>query len=78
LEAERPRLVQTRFGNWLLRGVEQTAFEEEGDETRLTQEYWTQGIIPAIAGRIFAIGSYKGSFRGELNSFVRLAERKSQ
>jgi uncharacterized protein YndB with AHSA1/START domain len=78
LEADRPRLIKTRFGGWLLRGVEQEVFEEEGDGTRLTQEFWTQGIIPAIAGRIWAIGSYRGSFRGELNSFIRLAEREGQ
>ena len=74
LEADRPRLVKTRFGGWLLHGVTQVTFEDHDGGTRLTQEFWTQGIIPAISGRIFAIGSYKGSFRGELNSFVQLAE----
>ena len=78
LEADRPRLIKTRFGGWLLRGVEQEVFEEEDSGTRLTQEFWTQGIIPAIAGKIWAIGSYRGSFRGELNSFVQLAEREGQ
>jgi uncharacterized protein YndB with AHSA1/START domain len=78
LEADPPRLVKTRLGSWLLRGVEQATFEDEGGGTRLTQEFWTQGIVPAIAGRIFATGSYRGSFRGELNSFVRVAERENQ
>ena len=76
LEAERPRLVKTRFGGWLLRGVTQATFEDQDGGTRLTQEFWTEGIIPAISGRIWAIGSYRGSFRGELNAFVRLAERE--
>ena len=76
LEADRPRLIKTRFGGRLLRGITQATFEEAGDGTRLTQEFWTEGIVPAIAGRIFASGSYKGSFRGELNSFARLAERE--
>jgi uncharacterized protein YndB with AHSA1/START domain len=76
LEADPPRLIRTRFGGWLLRGVEQETFEDEGDGTRLTQEFWTQGIIPAVSGRVWSIGSYRGSFRGELNTFVRLAERE--
>ena len=78
VEADRPRLIRTRFGGWLLRGVTQAVFDDEGDGTRLTQEFWTEGLVPAIAARIFAIGSYKGSFRGELNSFVRLSEGESQ
>ena len=31
-----------------------------------------------IIARIFATGSYRGSFRGELNDFVRLAEREAR
>jgi uncharacterized protein YndB with AHSA1/START domain len=77
LEVDRPRLVRTRFGSWLLRGVEQAMFEDEADGTRVTQEFWTNGIISTVMGRIFAFGSYKGSFRGELNSFARLAEREA-
>jgi hypothetical protein len=78
LQVDRPKLVRTRFGSWLLRGVAQATFEDQGHGTRLTQEFWTNGIISAVMGRIFAFGSYKGSFRGELNSFVRLAEREAQ
>lgn len=75
LEVERPRFIRTRFGTWLLRGETTATFEPEGGGTRLTQMFRTQGIIPAIAARIFAIGSYKGSFRGELAEFARIAER---
>lgn len=77
LEAERPRLLRTRFGNSVLRGDSRVVFEAEGDSTRLTQEFWTKGIISGLAGRIFSIGSYKGSFRGELKVFARLAEREA-
>jgi uncharacterized protein YndB with AHSA1/START domain len=76
LEADRPRYLRTRFGNRMLRGESRATFEPTAGGTRLTQEYRTEGLIPAISARIFAIGSYKGSFRGELNSFVRLAERE--
>jgi hypothetical protein len=74
LEADPPRLIRTRFGNGLLGGTTQTVFEDEGGGTRLTEEFWTDGFIPNIAGRIFSIGSWKGSFRGELNTFVKIAE----
>lgn len=70
LHVDRPRLVKTRFGSWLLRGVEQTTFEDQGHGTRLTQEFWTKGIISAVMARIFAFGSYKGSFQGELKSLL--------
>lgn len=77
LQVDRPRLFRTRFGSWLLRGVAQATFEDQGTGTRLTQEFWTDGILSAIVGRLFASGSYRGSFRGELESFVRLAEREA-
>lgn len=75
LDVDRPRFIRTRFGTWLLRGEASATFEPEGDGTRLTETFRTQGIIPAIAARIFATGSYKGSFRGELAEFGRIAER---
>jgi polyketide cyclase/dehydrase/lipid transport protein len=75
LEAVRPRMLRTRFGNWLLRGESVVTFESDGSGTRVTQEFRTEGLIPAIAARLFATGSYRGSFRGELNTFARLAER---
>jgi hypothetical protein len=77
LQVDRPTLVRTRFGSWLLRGVEQATFVDQGHGTRLTREFWTNGIISAVMARIFAFGSYKGSFRGELKSFARLAEREA-
>jgi hypothetical protein len=75
IEAVRPRMLRTRFRNSLLRGESIASFEREGNGTRLTQEFRTEGLIPAIAARVFATGSYRGSFRGELNAFARLAER---
>jgi hypothetical protein len=78
LQVDRPRLFRTRFDSWLLRGVEQATFEDQGHGTRLTQEFWINGIISRLMGRIWAFGSYRGSFRGELKSFVRLAEREAR
>jgi uncharacterized protein YndB with AHSA1/START domain len=78
LQIDRPRLVKTRFGSWLLRGVTQATFEDEAGGTRLTQEFWTNGFIPAIMASIFAFGSYRGSFRGELKTFARLAEDEAR
>jgi Polyketide cyclase / dehydrase and lipid transport len=77
LEADPPRRFVTRFGNWLLRGENATVFEPDGDGTLISEEFRTVGLIPAISARIFASGSYKGSFQGELNEFVRIAEREA-
>lgn len=75
LEADRPRFFRTRFGNSILRGEASARFEPEGDGTRVDQEFRTAGLIAAIAAWIFAQGSYRGSFQGELNAFAKIAER---
>jgi len=77
LEADRPRYFKTRFGNWLLRGTNATTFEAEGDGTRITEEFVTEGWVPAVTSRLFGMGSYKGSYQGELNEFAKLAEREA-
>jgi uncharacterized protein YndB with AHSA1/START domain len=74
LDAERPHRIRTRFGNSVLRGETEAVFEPEGDGTSLTQRFRTEGLVPAIAARIFATGSWRGSFRGELAEFAKLAE----
>jgi len=74
LEADPPRFIRTRFGTRLLAGESSASFEPDGDGTRIDQEFRTRGLIPNIMGRIFAMGSYHGSFQGELNTFARIAE----
>ena len=78
LEVERPHRIRTRFGNRFLRGVTEATFEPEDGGTRLTQRFETEGLIPALVARIFATGSYRGSFRGDLATFARLAERAAR
>jgi uncharacterized protein YndB with AHSA1/START domain len=77
LDADRPRRLSTRFGSWILRGVNTTTFEPEGDGTRINEVMQTEGFISGITSRLFALGSYKGSYQGELNDFARLAEREA-
>ena len=77
LEVERPHRFRTRFGNWILRGVNTTTFEPEGTGTRIVVEMRTEGWVPAITSRLFALGSYKGSYQGELNEFAKLAQMDS-
>lgn len=77
LEAERPRIFRSRFGNLILKGSNVATFEPDGTGTRIRQEMRTDGIVAAIFGRIFAGGSYRGSFQGELNAFAELAARES-
>ncbi len=77
IEVERPHHVRTRFGNAILKGESEVWLKPEADGTRLTQTFRTRGVISAITGRIFAAGSYKGSFQGELEEFRRILEREA-
>jgi uncharacterized protein YndB with AHSA1/START domain len=77
LEVERPRRFKTRFGSWILGGVNTTTFEPEGDGTRIVEEMRTEGGLSAITSRLFALGSFRGSYQGELNDFAKLAEREA-
>ena len=52
-------------------------FEADGDGTLLVETFATEGLVPALMARLWAIGSYRGSSKGELDSFERLAEREA-
>jgi len=75
LEVERPWHIRTRFGNAILKGESDVRFAAENGGTRIRQEFVTRGFISAIFGRLFAMGSYRGSFQGELETFRKLVER---
>jgi uncharacterized protein YndB with AHSA1/START domain len=77
LAADRPRHIRTRFGNAILKGEADVTFEAEGGGTRIHQVFMTRGFVAAIFGRLFAMGSYRGSFRGELETFRKLVEREA-
>jgi uncharacterized protein YndB with AHSA1/START domain len=77
IDVERPRHFRSRFGNWLLRGETDSTFDEVDGGTRITEEFHTIGVIPAIAAWVFSRGSYRGSFEGELRAFAKLAEREA-
>lgn len=76
LEVVPPRRFVSEFGSWLLRGQSAATFEPDGDGTRLTQEYQTIGRVSAVSSWLFSRGSYRGSFRGELETFARIAEQE--
>lgn len=78
LDAERPTHYRTRFGNWMLAGENDAIFDQMGVMTRVTQTFRIEGVVPALFARLFATGSYKGSFRGELKTFKSLCERQAQ
>ena len=78
LEVEPPRRIRTRFGSWVLRGENRATFTPEGDGTRIDEEIETIGWFSEITSRLFALGSYKGSYQGELNDFARLAEAEAR
>jgi hypothetical protein len=78
LEAEGPHLFHSRFSGRILSGENRSVLESEGTATRLSEEFRIGGgIAAAVFGRIFATGSYRGSFQGELNEFAKLAEREA-
>lgn len=77
IEADRPRVFGTRFGNAILRGTNRATFEPDGVGTRLTQVFETDGLVAAISAWIFGHGSYRGSFRGELEVFAQVAAREA-
>jgi uncharacterized protein YndB with AHSA1/START domain len=68
LEVDRPHHV--------LKGESDVRFEPTPEGTRLAQVFRTRGFVSAITGRLFAAGSYEGSFRGELETFRKIAERE--
>ena len=76
LEVERPHHVRTRFGSFILKGESDVRLEPIPDGTRLTQVLRTRGLVSAITGRLFASGSFEGSFRGELEKFRSIVERE--
>ena len=76
LEVERPHHVRTRFGNLILKGESDVRFEPTANGTRLTQVFRTRGLVSAITGRLFAAGSFSGSFKAELEAFRTIAERE--
>ncbi|MGR0160712.1 SRPBCC family protein [Paenarthrobacter nitroguajacolicus] len=77
LAVEPPRHIRTRFGNAILKGESEVRFTAEGGGTRIHQEFATRGFVSAIFGRLFAMGSYRGSFQGELEAFRKLVEREA-
>lgn len=76
LEVERPHHVRTRFGNLILKGESDVRLEPTPEGTHLTQVFRTRGLISAVTGRLFAAGSYEGSFKGELEAFRAIVERE--
>ena len=79
----RPPLVSETWGTVSTRMLEQgrwaarARYRDVDGRTRLIQEFDIHGIIPNIAARIFGMGSYKGSFQGELEAFKAIAEREA-
>jgi uncharacterized protein YndB with AHSA1/START domain len=78
LAVEPPRHIRTRFGSWVLRGTNSTTFTPEGAGTRIDEEIQTVGWFSEITSRLFSMGSYKGSYQGELNAFAKLAEQEAR
>ena len=78
LDAERPAHIRTELSSRILSATNDVSFDAlYRARTRLSQTFETRGVVAAIWGRIFATGSYKGSFRAELNTFKEICEREA-
>ena len=75
-EGQEGTVYRTRLDGSVRRGESLVRFEPDPDGSRVILEVRTEGLVPGIAGRLMAIGAYRGSFRGNLRSFARLAERE--
>lgn len=67
---------RTRLEGRFRRGEMLVTFEPEVSGSLVTLQVRTDGLLPRIAGRVLATGSFPGTFRGHLRSFARLAERE--
>lgn len=67
---------RTRLEGTFRRGEMLVTFEPEGGGSRVTLDVQTDGLLPGIAGRVLAAGSFPGGFRSQLRSFARFAERE--
>ena len=74
VEVERPRRFVTHFGNAILKGTNHATFEPEDGGTRVTVRLDTEGFVSRVMAWVFSLGSGKGTFKGELAHFARLAE----
>lgn len=78
LAVERPKHLRTRFGNAILKGESDVTFVPEGAGTRLNQEVRDPGIHRGNLWSAVFLGSYRGSFRGELEAFREIVERETR
>ena len=67
---------RTRLDGSFRRGETLVTFEPEGDGCRITLVVHADGLLPRIVARLLALGSYRGSYRSQLSSFGRLADRE--
>jgi uncharacterized protein YndB with AHSA1/START domain len=77
IEVERPRVFATRFGNSILRGTNRATFEPSSSGTVVTEVFETEGVVAALFAWIFGHGTYRGSFKGELEAFAALAAQEA-
>lgn len=72
LAAVRPSSVVWRVRTAILSAEIGATFEGSPTGTLMTESIRTRGPIGAVWSRILGTGSYRGSFRGELETFARI------
>ena len=75
-DAQAPLGHRTHVSGRFRRGEVRVEFEAEDGGSRVTMSVRTESLLPSIAGRLLTAGFYRGSFRSQLRSFARVAERE--
>lgn len=74
---ERPTRFDWRVRMGPLAAEFQSSFHASGDGTRMSETVRTRGLLAWLWNRILSTGRYRGSFRGELETFRRICERET-
>ena len=67
---------RSRVDGRFRRGEIHAVFGADDGGSRVTLEVRPDGLMPSIVGLLLSIGWHRGSFRGQLGAFARLAERE--
>jgi uncharacterized protein YndB with AHSA1/START domain len=75
LAADRPNYHRTRAKFGTIKIETSVTFEDIGGATRMRESIMAKGIKARIWATVLAAGSFRGSFRGELERFAQVVER---
>lgn len=75
---ERPARFAWRVRLGPLAAEFDSRFEPSGSGTRMIETVRTRGLVGWLWNRVLSTGRYRGSFRGELETFARICELEAE